>query len=259
MARRHAGPGSLWPTTLNGSLSVEATFSRGWGEPGSPSLALLRYCLAATKNKSGGYTPTHYTKRATGGDEHMCTHEHTRRQGHTYTYTTQQRFKCFTLCGQGKGTCQDTSGKVHSRLRGQKLLKTLSGDALTASWFVLHSLNAILHNLFFCSIWMEAAARFCVCSSFSPTFFPTTPCPYNEACQKSRLRLYIKWPVVNVAMLLCQSSEVSSLPRHQIFVAPCRVCSHCAQYVSLRCHCSVGYAWSVNVQLLFNISEHFVI
>lgn len=67
-----------------------------------------------------------------------------------YVYLHHSIFKCLTLRGKGKGTCRDTSEKVHSRLRGQKLLKLLSGDALTASWFILHSLNAILHNSFLC-------------------------------------------------------------------------------------------------------------
>lgn len=135
-----------------------------------------------------------------------------------------------TLCGQGKGTCQDTSGKVHSRLRGQKLVKLCQAMlSLPPGLFYIAWMPFYTTCSFALSGWKQQQDFVCVLL-FPPLtrFFLTTPCPYNEACQKSRLRLYIKWPVVNVVMLLCQSSEVSSLPRHQIFVAPRRVCSHCA-------------------------------
>lgn len=66
------------------------------------------------------------------------------------------------------------------QVMGTKLVKRLSGGALTASWFILHSLNTILHNLLFCYLWTETAGSLCVFSFFPPhfaRFFLTHPFP----------------------------------------------------------------------------------
>lgn len=51
------------------------------------------------------------------------------------------------------------------QVKGTKTRKTLSGDALTASWFVLHSLNAILHSLFFL-LYLDGSSSKILCVFF---------------------------------------------------------------------------------------------